>query len=264
TDVYRDIHRDPRARAILGRAWRIIVLQPLARDELPRRLRSRVRVIYQSAPPPHRRRRHAGGTFDVCVIGHLRPEKDPLRAAMAVRRLPESSRIRVLHAGKAMSSGIGRRARRETARNPRYRWLGEIRPGEARALLARSRLMVLSSRMEGGANVVSEALAARVPILASRIAGSEGLLGPAYPGFFPVGATRELAALLSRAEKDALFLAGLARACARRAWITSVRREKESWRRLLATLPRQPRRSTKTKTPGRRRGLLAKEARGWA
>ena len=47
--------------------------------------------------PPARSR------FKVCVIGHLREEKDPLRTAMAARLLPSSSRLRVLHIGRALN-----------------------------------------------------------------------------------------------------------------------------------------------------------------
>ena len=38
------------------------------------------------------------------------------------------------------------------------RWIGEVPRWRARRILARSRLMILSSRMEGGANVISEAI----------------------------------------------------------------------------------------------------------
>ena len=67
--------------------------------------------------------------------------------------------------------------------------------------------MVLSSRSEGGANVISEAIVAGVPILASRMDGNVGLLGADYPGYFPVGDTQALARLLWRIEADAPFVA---------------------------------------------------------
>jgi putative glycosyltransferase (TIGR04348 family) len=233
TDLYRDIRRSRRARRALEAATRVVVLQPLGLRELSREVRGRARVVHQSVAPvrvrPEASRRH----FDVCVIGHLRWEKDPFRAALAARRLPSASRIRVLHVGKALGAAMERRVRGEERRNFRYRWLGERPRNEARRLLARSRLMVLSSRMEGGANVISEALAARVPILASRIPGSVGLLGTDYPGLFPTGDTAALVSLLWRAETDARFLARLARACRRRARIVSPAREREAWRRLL-------------------------------
>ena len=45
--------------------------------------------------------------------------------------------------------------------NPRYLWRGDRPRAEVRRLLGRARAMVLSSLSEGGANVISEAVAAR-------------------------------------------------------------------------------------------------------
>jgi len=75
--------------------------------------------------------------------------------------------------------------------------------------LARAQLMVISSVMEGGANVICEALAADVPVLASHMPGNVGMLGEDYPGYFPVGDERRLAKLLSMAETDPDFYADL-------------------------------------------------------
>src|SRR5262249_46764307 len=147
--------------------------------------------------------------------GHLRQEKDPLRTALALRHLPANSRIRVTHAGQALSADWAKRARTAGRLDPRYRWLGELPRWQARRLLARSRLLVLSSRMEGGANVISEAIVERVPVLASQISGSIGLLGEAYPGFFPVRDTGALARLLRRAETEPSFYTQLRDWCAR-------------------------------------------------
>jgi glycosyltransferase involved in cell wall biosynthesis len=102
--------------------------------------------------------------------------------------------------------------------------------------MARAQLMVLSSIMEGGANVVSEALVAGVPIIASRIDGTVGLLGRDYPGYFPVGDTQALSALLHRAETDSDFLAELNRHCAARASLFTPAREQQAWRDALQEL----------------------------
>lgn len=239
TDVYHDIDRSPVARRSLALADRIVVLQPLAADRLPRRAREKARVVYQSVEPPRGPRGRAGG-FPVAVLGHLRAVKDPFRAALAARRLPPVSGVRVVHVGGALAPAMARRARREEAINPRYRWLGEVSRPRARRLLARSRLLVLSSRLEGGANVIGEAVVLGVPVLASRIDGTVGLLGPAYAGFFPVGDDRRLAALLLRAERDPGFYRRLARTCARRASLFRPSRERRAWRSLLAELRRAP------------------------
>jgi glycosyltransferase involved in cell wall biosynthesis len=84
----------------------------------------------------------------------------------------------------------------------------------ARALkwLASSHAMVISSRLEGGANVVCEALRIGVPVLASHIAGNSGLLGASYPGYFPLEDEKALAQLMRRASSDAAFYQRLKRA----------------------------------------------------
>jgi glycosyltransferase involved in cell wall biosynthesis len=87
--------------------------------------------------------------------------------------------------------------------------------------------------MEGGANVISEALAVPVPVLASNISGSIGLLGEEYPGYFPFGDTQALAQLLAKAEQDIEFYHELTDRCRQRAPIVHPDRERESWRELL-------------------------------
>jgi len=194
-------------------------------------------VILQSCRPIPRR---PGGTrdFDVLVLAHLRPVKDPLRAAIAVRRLPASSRVRVVLAGGALSAATARRARTEMARNPRFTWVGDLPRPRALERLARADLLVVSSRLEGGASVISEAVTCGVPVLASRVDGNVGLLGAGHPGLFPVGDTRALARRLVRAEGDPRFLAALGRAGRERRPRFAPAREIAAWRALLAGLAR--------------------------
>ena len=236
TDVYRDIHRSRRAQQALEAATRLVTLQPLAIQELPPRLRPKARVIYQSCLPTKALTPRRRDFFDVSVAGHLRTVKDPFRAAYAARLLPPSSRIRILHAGAAMSDAMARQAQAEQARNPRYQWLNGLPRAQARRLIAASRLLVLSSRMEGGANVISEALVDGVPVLASRISGSVGLLGKDYPGYFAFGDTAALRRLLLQAESDAGFYARLQSRCSRRAPLFRPAREQAAWKKLLAEL----------------------------
>jgi len=236
TDVYRDIHADRGAQRVLDLATRLIALQPQARDELEPRWRAKVRVVYQSAPKtpgPHRPSRRF---FNLCVAGHLREVKDPMRAAMAARLLPEWSRIRVLHAGAAMEEDLGQAARAEQQINARYRWLGEIPRWKVRRLIASSHLLVSTSRMEGAGNAVSEALVDGTPVVASRISGSIGMLGADYPGYFPYGDTEALARLLVRAETDPRFYDRLKARCARRAPLFDPAREKAAWVTILKEL----------------------------
>lgn len=233
TDLYGDIHTDPLARRSLEIASRIVLLQPLGVAELPDHLRGKARVIYQSAARPRGAFAPRTDVFDVCVLAHLRPVKDPFRAAQAARLLPSSSRIRIVHLGEALSAEMEQAARAEDAANPRYRWLGQQPRWKALRILARSRLLVLSSTMEGGANVLSEAIAAGVPILASRIAGSVGILGQEYPGYFQVKDTQGLADLLRRAEDDAGFYSTLREHCLRLQPLVEPAREQAAWDGLL-------------------------------
>jgi glycosyltransferase involved in cell wall biosynthesis len=163
----------------------------------------------------------------------MRDVKDPFRTALASRLLPATSRIRVLHVGQALSHDMMQTAQAEANVNPRYHWLGELPRWRARRVLARSHILVLSSKMEGGANVISEALAIPVPVLASRISGSIGLLGQDYPGYFPVGDTQGLAQLLEKVEHNAGFYQALTAWCQQLAPLVHPERERESWRQLL-------------------------------
>jgi hypothetical protein len=150
TDLYGDLpDGNPEAQRSLELGTRIVALQEAAPDTLPREIRPKVSVIYQSAVPPPNPRRSRDDCFEVCVLSHLRDVKDPLCAARAARQLEDKSRVRILHAGRALSSDWEGMAREEERRNPRYQWLGDQPHDEAMQLLSGSRLLVLSSLMEG-------------------------------------------------------------------------------------------------------------------
>jgi putative glycosyltransferase (TIGR04348 family) len=238
TDLYRDIRTSRAAQSSLDWADRLIVLQPLAREALLPLWRAKARVIYQSALPTNPKPMPNPAIFEIAVLGHLRHEKDPFRAALALRDMPKDSRIRITHAGQALSEPMARRARQLVERDSRYRWLGEVSNRQSRQILARSRALVISSRLEGGANVVSEAIADGVPVLASYIAGNVGLLGADYPGYFPVGDSRALAQLMKRCETDAGFLARLIRRMHKLVPLVEPEREKKSLQDLLNELRR--------------------------
>lgn len=237
TDLYRDLATSAAARRSLELADALVVLQELAVEELPRHLRGRTHVVHQSVPSPSARAPRPDGELAVLVLAHLRGVKDPLLPAEASRLLPRGSRVRVTHLGAALDDGMADRARREAAANPRYDWLGERPRAEALDRLAASHLLVLSSRLEGGANVVSEALAFRTPVLATRIPGSVGLLGADYPGYFPVGDAPALAGLLRRAEAEPDFYAALEHHVDARAVLVDPASERTAWAELLAALP---------------------------
>lgn len=207
TDIYRDIRDDAGARNALSLATRLIVLQEQALAELTPVERRKTDVVYQSSAT---RITHAPSArhFRVCVLGHLREEKDPFRAVQALGCIADP-RLQVVHIGDALSESMAVQARDWMAREARYRWLGGRSHGQALGWLARSHALVVSSRMEGGANVVCEAARIGVPVLASRISGNVGMLGPEYPGYYPFGDERALARLMERAMVDQDFFRGL-------------------------------------------------------
>jgi putative glycosyltransferase (TIGR04348 family) len=237
TDIYRFQQTDPEVTlGSMEMADRLVGLHDLVGDAIPAAMHAKLRIIYQSVQPLPRRLPPRRNALEVLVIGHLREEKDPLRTAMAAQELPASSRIRVVHFGMAYDAHWAEAAKAEMAANSRYQWRGEVPSWMIRRVMARAPLMVLSSIMEGGANVVSEALVAGVPILASAIPGSIGLLGRDYPGYFPVRDTAALTALLHRAETDATFLGSLRQHCAARAPLFTPEHERNAWQALLCEL----------------------------
>jgi putative glycosyltransferase (TIGR04348 family) len=236
TDLYRDIRSENDARESLALADRMVVLQPRGLAELDAALRAKTRVIFQSVRAV-RRQAPPRGYFLATVIGHLREEKDPFRAARALAHLPRSA-MRVVHLGKAMTPETGREARALMRAEPRYRWLGELDHTRAMRWLARSHVMVISSRMEGGAHVVSEAIGIGVPVIASAISGNIGLLGEDYPGYYPVANDAALAELLARAQSDPAWLASLETAVKARRREVDPAAEREAIAGLIADLIR--------------------------
>jgi Glycosyltransferase len=144
--------------------------------------------------------------------------------------------VRVLQIGGAMTAAMAKRAHREMDTNERYQWLDEQPQARVRNILSKSSLCVLSSRIEGGANVLSEAIAASVPILASRVDGNVGILGEDYPGYFEVGNTKQLARLLTRAETSLGYLAELKAWTKGLARLTAPSREQQAWSDLINEL----------------------------
>jgi putative glycosyltransferase (TIGR04348 family) len=214
TDLYRDIENHNEVIQSMEMADQLIILQSCAVDLIPADLRYKVQVIYQSVEVEFEFDIGNGNSatkddFVISIIGHLREEKDPFRLVRSLPLLPADSKITVKHLGQAMNSQMKDQATHFNATIDRYRWLGEVSHADALRILSQSRLMVISSRMEGGAHVVSEAIALGIPVIASDIPGNRGLLGEDYPGYYPVADENALATLLYRAEKTPSFYASL-------------------------------------------------------
>jgi len=235
TDLYRDIQTDVSAQRALQLAGHLVVLQERAPDALPEALRHKAHVIFQSTP----RRATLVKTdrhLRALMVGHLRDEKDPLTYLRAATRLVFRSDIYLDHIGEALEPALGQAAQRAASRHPQYRWLGGMPHAQARSRIQRAHVLVHPSKMEGGAQVILEAVQSGTPVLASRIEGNVGMLGPDYAGYFALGDDGALAELLQRCRDDAGFLPLLRQQCEARAVLFEPQREQALLRQLVAAL----------------------------
>ncbi len=219
TDLYRDIATDAQAKQSLALAAFLVVLQPLGLQALPPAHQGKARVIIQSTtarqPLAKTDRR-----LRALMVGHLRLEKDPLTLMAAARLLRPEEGIAIDHIGAALDPDLGQAALATQSECPHYRWLGARPHEDTRRRIQRAHLLVHTSRMEGGAHVVMEAVCSGTPVLASGIDGNLGLLGGDYAGLFEVGDAAALAGLLRACREPGqgpARLAQLAQQCAHRA-----------------------------------------------
>ncbi len=217
TDLYRDVPAgDAAALASLAAADTLVALQEDAPRHVPAAYRERVTVVYQSARALAPWRHKSVTRLHCLLVAHLREEKDPATAFAAFRRLDADVPVTLTVIGAALDPALGVAARALAASDPRVQWLGPRAHAWTRQAIKRAHLLLVPSRMEGGANVVVEAVTADTPVLGSRMSGNVGMLGADYAGYFAVGDDAALAALVTRAACDRPFLATLAEQCARR------------------------------------------------
>ena len=208
TDLYRDIESDRLAQQSLALADGLVVLNDVGAQALPEALRRKCHVVLQScaarrALPRTARRLRA------LMVGHLREEKDPRTYFRAAQLLAHRSDIVLDHIGAALDPALGAEAAALAVQCPNYRWLGALPQAQVRRRIQAAHVLVHASRMEGGANVVVEAIRSATPVLASRIDGNVGLLGASYAGYFEPGDAQALAALLQGARGNAAMLPAL-------------------------------------------------------
>ena len=197
TDLYQDVQQDASAQCSLQLAGRLVVLQALGIEALPAGHRHKARVIYQSTSA---RQTLAKGRRQLraVMVGHLRDVKSPQTLFEAARLLAGRPDILISHIGAAGEPVWAERARAAERESPGYRWLGELPHGKVRQAIQRAHVLVHTSAMEGGAHVIMEAVRSGTPVLASRVAGNVGMLGPDYEGYFEHGQSGQLGALLER------------------------------------------------------------------
>jgi putative glycosyltransferase (TIGR04348 family) len=240
TDLYRDIDIDASTMASLIKADRLVVLNQRGRDALAEDLRSKARIVLQSCAlrrsliKTHRHLR-------ALMVGHLREEKSPRTYFESARLLCRRTDILLDHIGSALDHDLGDEASTLMAQCPRYRWLGPLVHVDTRRRIQGAHVLVHPSRMEGGANVVIEAVRSGTPVLASRIDGNIGLLGEDYAGYFPVGDSAALATLVQRLRDEPAMLAQLERQCGLRAALFDPKQECASLHALMGEMLAMPR-----------------------
>jgi putative glycosyltransferase (TIGR04348 family) len=235
TDLYKDLPASPEAKESLALADRVIVLQEHALEKLTAAVKRKAAVVHQSTDTTLRHRPPAT-PFRIAVVGHLREVKDPFRAALALAHLPGLA-LEVVHVGGAIEKGFAEEAKRIMAREPRYRWIGSVPHARALRWIASSHLLIVSSVMEGGANVIAEAARIGTPVLASRMSGNLGMLGRRYPGFYPLYDEKSLAALIERAFEEKDFRRRLKRALRARTPLFAPAAERSALLAVVRSLP---------------------------
>ena len=193
-------------------------------------------MVFQSARALPARAK-AKGRLHCVAVGHLRAEKDPATLLAAVERIPAGMPITFRHIGAPLDADLAAAARKLELRDARYRYSGALPHGTVRSSIAAAHLLIHPSVMEGGANVIVEAVTAGTPVLASRVSGNVGMLGEDYPGYFAVGdagRSREMPG--ARAARIPAYLRALRAACARRKPLFTQAAERKLVRGLIASL----------------------------
>jgi len=238
TDLYNDLAQRPEANASLDIATALIVLQEDAIQYVPVKHRHKTRVVFQSARglPPAKK---VSGQLNCVVVGHLRAEKSPQTIFDAVAQLLAHDQIHITHIGAAHGADDARfteTAKALMASSQHYRWVGALPHGLTRAAIKRSHLLIHPSVLEGGANVIVEAITAGTSVIASKMSGNVGMLGANYPGYFPVGDAAALVDLLRQCLADQNLMTRLSTACKARAALFTPSEEKRRLLRIVVDL----------------------------
>ena len=124
----------------------------------------------------------------VLGVGRLVAGKGFDVAAAAVAQLPDDVQLVLVGDGPARPA--------IAAHGPRVRFLGALPPDRVAVAYRAADVLVLPSEREGWPNVVTEALASGLPVVATRVGGIPEILGdPVAPGCGAMVAPRDVAGL---------------------------------------------------------------------
>ena len=243
TDLYQDLAVDPIVAQSLVLAKRLVVLQDQAPRMLPPQFQAKTQVILQSVAA-RKALSKTSHHLRAVMVGHLRSEKDPLTLMASARLLANAPDILIDHIGAPLDPALGHAAQATHLACPHYRWLGAQPHNLTLRRIQRAHVLVHTSRLEGGAHVVMEAVRSGTPVLASNIDGNIGMLGLDYEGYFEAGDAPGLAALLRQCQADLAhpltdnqnLLQRLQHQCAKRAPLFAAEREQAALQALVDTL----------------------------
>jgi putative glycosyltransferase (TIGR04348 family) len=233
TDLYRDIQTDAQAQRSLELAGRLIVLQALGINELSSAHRAKTHVVLQSTTA-RRTLPKTARLLRAVMVGHLRDEKSPQTLFAAALLLRAREDILIDHIGAGLDENLTQIAINTVAAHACFHWLGALKHPQTRARIQRAHVLVHTSKMEGGAHVIMEAVCSGTPVIASRIPGNVGMLGGDYAGYFPVGDAQALADMLQRCKDEPAFLDHLKLQCALRAPLFTAQAEQSALLKALA------------------------------
>jgi glycosyltransferase involved in cell wall biosynthesis len=207
--------------AALLKSDRVLTLQSQAQEEVLARwpaLKDRVHCIMQTASP---RQQHAprisssSKTVRFLIAAHIRKEKDPVTAFLAFHHAfpqgwavqPDGKKVpvRLMHVGGHKDKLLAHELIRLGSQHPGILLEGPLTHAQTLRLMTRVHALIQPSISEGGALVVPEAIACRLPVIASDIPAHRGQLGNQYPGLFAVGSVDQLAGAMARFVSDAQF-----------------------------------------------------------
>lgn len=147
---------------------------------------------------------HGFGEDDVLIVSvaRLDPQKDPLGLIQAFARLVErDSRCHLLLAGVGALEDAARECAERRGVSGRVHFLGVC--GDVPDLLAAADLFALASRWEGSPLAVMEAMAARLPVVATAVGEVPELVATGVSGILvPAGSIEKLADALASLAGD--------------------------------------------------------------
>ena len=155
----------------------------------------RAREAPADAPPP--------GAWVVCVANMHHPVKGQTDLLVAFRELIRTRpSARLVLVGDGVRRPLLERLTRDLGLASRVHFLGFRRDGPS--LLARAQLAVSASHAEGLSNAILEAMASRLPVVATAVGGSPELVADGVNGYLvPPGSPGALARRMDQALSDA-------------------------------------------------------------